>query len=908
MKLRLTLLLSAILCLGMFSCIKEELHITNDNEGLLITITAGATEYTEENETRTNISTGRGRWDIGVDEHIGLFMGTVKNCKLSGRTADEGLTVKFSGNLGATLANGPYTAYAYYPHGTIAQEATDPLYARVNLPAVQEPLLKSFDPKAHIMYANPFSVTIAGSAVVDNISANFNHAVAFIKVVFSNIGAATNGEPITKFTLTNGNSEQYLTGRKDMNLATGAFKDYEATGFQTPYVTAVYNEADNFALNGVNAIYLCVYPGTLTGGTQLRFEAETDSYKIKKEITLSSTEKVPLRPGHVTTMHISAPTITQHEPVLYRQGITRISADSLAFVLFAPGKTEVYLIGDFNDWTPSEAYKMKKTGDFFRLKIGNLEDSKEYICQYLIDNTIRIGDPYANKISDPYHDQYITAAIYPNMLTYPAGQSGIAMVVSTAIDNYNWQVPNFTPPAVHDLVIYEMLIRDFTDQSTIKAAKDKLPYLQSLGINAVKIMPFNEFDGNDSWGYNPTYYFATDKAYGTSRDYKEFIDACHQNGMAVIMDMVLNHSWGQSPLLQMYRRSDNPNDQGYWEPAANNPWYNYQAPHDWSWGADFNHESIHTQHFVDSVCAYWMKEYKIDGFRFDFTKGFTNKPGDGWYYDQSRVNILKRMADEIWKRKPNAFVVLEHLTDNWEEMELAKYGMLLWGNMNHSMNEATMGWTNGWNSDITWASHMERGWTSPNTPHLIAYMESHDEERIMYKNLTYGNSYGGHNVKDLTTALKRTAAAAVIYFTIPGPKMIWQFGELGYDITIDFNGRTGRKPTKWEYYNVPERKALHDVFATMASLKKAKSSLFNPPNYTYHTYDLRESVKYVSLFSSSDDLVAVANFDMVTQTKNVEFRKTGTWKCYFTNQTLNITSAWQNVTLPAGEYRLYFRQ
>ncbi|MDR0295154.1 MAG: alpha-amylase [Prevotellaceae bacterium] len=585
---------------------------------------------------------------------------------------------------------------------------------------------------------------------------------------------------------------------------------------------------------------------------------------------------------------------------LYREGITRISADSLAFVLFAPGKTEIYLIGDFNDWTISPEYKMKKEGNVFRLNIGGLDNTKEYICQYLIDNRIRIADPYVNKISDPYHDQFITADIYPNMLAYPTGKTTeIAMVVTTAVDNYQWQVQNFKAPAIPDLVIYELLIRDFTEQGTVKAVQEKLPYLKSLGVNAIELMPFNEFEGNDSWGYNSSFYFATDKAYGTSRDYKEFIDACHQNGIAVIMDMVLNHSYGQSPLVRMYQNSSG-------APSASNPWYNAVSPNQaWSWGYDFNHESIHTKHFVDSVCAYWMKEYKIDGFRLDFTKGFTQIPGDGWNYDLSRINILKRIADEIWKRKSDALIILEHFTDNREEKELAEYGMLLWGNMNYNMNEATMGWLEDEKSDLTWSSHMERGWS---VSHLIAYMESHDEERLMYKNIEHGNSSGTYNVKNLATGLQRTAAAAVIYFAIPEPKMIWQFGELGYDISIDYNGRTGRKPVRWNYYDVPERKALHDVFATMANLKKEKSSLFNPPSYTQHTYDLREAVKYVSLFSSSEDMVAVANFDVVTQTKSVEFRKTGTWRCLFTNEQLTTTSEWQDVTLPAGEYRLYFNE
>jgi len=588
----------------------------------------------------------------------------------------------------------------------------------------------------------------------------------------------------------------------------------------------------------------------------------------------------------------------------YREGITRISDDSLAFVLFAPGKTQVHLIGDFNDWKVSDDTKMEKDGNYYRIKIGRLDKNKEYVCQYLIDNRIRIADPYANKISDPNYDASIPPDIYPNLIAYPTGKTTeIAMVVSTQTENYPWQIENFKPEDVNKLVIYELLIRDFTEKRSIKGVQEKLPYLKSLGINALELMPFNEFEGNDSWGYNPSFYFATDKAYGTSADYKDFINACHQNGMAVIMDMVLNHSYGQCPLVRMYQNSNG-------TPSASNPWYNTTSPNQtYSWGYDFNHDSQYTQQFVDSVCAYWMQEYKVDGFRFDFTKGFTNTPGDGWNYDPARITILKRMADEIWRRKKDALVILEHLTDNREEKELAEYGMLLWGNLNFRMNEATMGWTQKnddgtWNSDVSWGSYKERGWAIPN---LVAYMESHDEERLMYKNTQWGKEYDGYSVKNLTTGLQRTAGAAVLLFSLPGPKMIWQFGELGYDFFLGSSaeeGRLDKKPVRWDYYDDADRKALFDVFEKMITLKK-ENDVFNTSDFTC---ELKEPFKYITLLSSDKNVVAMANFDVVKTVRNVNFSKTGTWKDYFSGREITVSSPIESITLAPGEYRLFLNE
>lgn len=581
-----------------------------------------------------------------------------------------------------------------------------------------------------------------------------------------------------------------------------------------------------------------------------------------------------------------------------RDGITVLSDDSLAFVLYAPHKKEVHLIGSFSGWEATKENRMYKDGDRFWIRVGKLEKGKEYVCQYLIDNEIRVADPYASKISDPFHDSYITSSIYPNMVHYPAGlTSEIAMVVSTTKPSYDWQVKDFKLSNPDNMTIYELLIRDFTKEKSVKAVKEKIQYLKLLGVNAIELMPFNEFEGNDSWGYNPSFYFATDKAYGTDKDYKDFIDECHKNGIAVIMDMVLNHAYGQSPMVRMYQKGE--------QVTENNPWFNVKSPNpDYYWGYDFNHESVQTQQFVDSVCSYWMSEYKVDGFRFDFTKGFTNTTGNGWGYDAKRISLLKRMTNEIKKRNSDAIVIFEHLTENKEEIELAEHGIYLWGNMNYNFNEATMGWgeekgDSGNKGDLSWTSYKQRDWTKPR---LISYMESHDEERLMFKNKAYGKTVSGYDVKNLNTGLQRTAAATVIYMTIPGPKMIWQFGELGYDYELN-DDRVGHKPVRWDYYDVPERKALYDVFSTMNNLRQ-KNTVFTTTDFSLN---LTSNYKQVLLKSGTQQVCAVANLDVVPRTEEVSFASTGTWKDYFTNKTLVVSTTKQKLELQPGEYRLYIK-
>ena len=405
-------------------------------------------------------------------------------------------------------------------------------------------------------------------------------------------------------------------------------------------------------------------------------------------------------------------------------------------------------------------------------------------------------------------------------------------------------------------------------------------------------MPIAEFEGNLSWGYNPSFYFAPDKYYGTKNDLKAFIDICHSKGIAVIMDMVLNHCYEQSPFVQLYLDHIG-TDQIYMK--IPNPWFNAESPNPaYKFGADFNHESITTQQLVDRINAYWLTEYKVDGFRFDFTKGFTNTPGEGSAYDASRIAILERMATQIWKTKSNAYVILEHFTANDEEIMLSDFGMMLWGNNNYNYAEAAMGYS----SDLTAVSAQGMGWTVPN---LVSYMESHDEERIMYKTITYGASSGSYNTQNLKTALKRMELDAVFLLTVPGPKMIWQFGELGYDISIDSGGRTGVKPIKWNYFSDPDRHRLYIIYKLLNNLRSSQP-VFGTGSYSY---SLSTPLKSIQLFDPTMNVDVLGNFGLTQASINPTFPQTGMWYEYFTGDSINVSNINDQISLQPGEYRLY---
>jgi 1,4-alpha-glucan branching enzyme len=626
-------------------------------------------------------------------------------------------------------------------------------------------------------------------------------------------------------------------------------------------------------------------------------------------------------------------------PANAREGINySTNCMSATLVLYAPNKNHVVVTGDFpgSDWTGKSMYVMNKTpdGNYYWLTINDLVPGAEYAFNYQVDDTIYVADPYSEKVLDPNNDQFISNTTYPNLKPYPthsnvsAAKNGIVTVLQTCQPAYNWQVTNFTKPEKQNLVTYELLVRDFGNAHNYQMLIDTISYFKRLGINAIELMPVNEFSGNDSWGYNPTFYTALDKYYGTKNKFKEFIDLCHQNGIAVILDVVYNQmEAGFAPQGKLYWDKTNN------RPAANNPWLNIAAPHPYfPYQYDLNHESAATKYLVERSLEYWLQEYKVDGFRVDAGKGFTQKctqvnemcpvaNGSIEDYDASRVAILEHYYDFVQTKAPGSYMILEFLGEQrQEEQEYAKHGLMLWGNNNPTYNQATMGYKENSNfSKIVYNS----GEQSFSTPAEMGYMESHDEERLMFKNLAYGNSSGSYNVKNLATALERQAAAASLFFAIPGPKMIWQFGERGYDVSIDANGgRVNAKPPHWEYMQDVNRLALFNTYSKLIGLRLSNPATFNSSNFTYDFYDnggLFRRFQIAEPNPTGLKVTVVANFELVPQTRTISFQAIGSWFNFVGNGTgagfngpagsaVSITAATQNITLQPGEYHVYLNQ
>jgi 1,4-alpha-glucan branching enzyme len=601
--------------------------------------------------------------------------------------------------------------------------------------------------------------------------------------------------------------------------------------------------------------------------------------------------------------------VSEDPPAGTELGINYYDNGEVRLELYAPGKQSVHVLGDFNNWQPTDQHQMRRSldGNTWWLDLAGLPPGQPVRFQYLVDGSLKIADPLSTLVLDAGNDPYIPPFTYPGMPTYPTGKTtGAVSVLQTYQPAFNWQANNYTRPKKTNLVVYELLMRDFISRHDYPTLLDTLDYLERLGVTAVELMPVNEFDGNINWGYGPAFHKALDKYYGTAEALKTVIDACHQRGIAVILDVVFNQATGASPLAQLYWDSANN------RPAANNPWLNPIAKHDFNVFNDFNHESLATKAYVKNCLKYWMTEFQADGFRFDLSKGFTQKntlgnTGAWGAYDASRVAIWKDYADFMWAIDPNFYVILEHFADNSEEKVLAEYGMMLWGNMWGAYKDLSLGFTTS--PDLRWVSYKQRGWA---VPHVVGYMESHDEDRIGYELKTYGNALPAYNLRTLPVGMRRIEMLNNLLYTVPGPKMLWQFGEVGYDFPINYcedgsvnnNCRTGPKPIRWDYFSNPYRRHLYDATAALLQLRK---------NYdVFETTDFQlnlNSGQIRSIFLNDDELnVAVfANVGTTATTvTNPAFQHIGEWYEYYTGDTLFVGSGVPTTfQLAPGEYRLY---
>ena len=734
----------------------------------------------------------------------------------------------------------------------------------------------------------------------------------------------------------------------DLSLNVGAFQSVLVSPAENG--TSILTSGSNLAISANNTNGNATYNLFANGVSISTGTAATFSYT---DTNITSNKSYDLQINQGATgfskkffVIINPNTVTQALPSsTLLDGINYDSTDAskATLVLDAPGKDFVYVAGSFNNWQPDASYAMRKdaaTGKFW-LTLTGLTSGVDYSYQYwVVDTTplagspglVKTADPYSTLVLSPFDDPYIPAGNYPNMPVYPTGQEREVTILKTGQVPYNWLVTSFNKPKKEDLIVYEVLVRDFDGGRNFQDLINRIDYFKNLKVNAIELMPVMEFEGDEGWGYNPSFHMALDKFYGPADKMREFVDLCHQNGIAVILDVALNHAFGRNPMERMWM--NDPDGDGWGIPSTENPYFNVTATHSYGVGNDFNHSQPRTKNYVKRVIKQWVEEFKIDGFRWDLTKGFTqNCTGDDACtnsYQQDRVDVLKEYADYSWSLDPTHYVIFEHLGVDSEEQQWANYriaetpskGVMMWSEMTYPYTQLIEGYTAG--ADISRMGNVAHGFTNKRT---MGYPESHDKERMMYSAMTYGNAGGtAPPYNNLNNALGRMSAIGAASLLIPGPKMIWHFADLGCDdsiftctdtsINTDTDSTTGdcklaTKPQhQWtdNWLGVAERAKINTDWSKMIALK------INEPvfegNYAISP-DVSNLKQRIYVYDTTlpvgtlRNVVVLCNFSVGTLSINPSFPYTGTWYNLMDNTPIVVTSTTATISIPPGQFLVY---
>ncbi len=513
----------------------------------------------------------------------------------------------------------------------------------------------------------------------------------------------------------------------------------------------------------------------------------------------------------------------------------------VTFTLYAPGKQSVHVVGDFNNWRPD-------TDPLQEVDQGLWSIEKElprgaFSYQFLINGQQVICDPYARYVErDP-------------------GDAPRRAIVKPREDPYEWQHDAWSRPRFEDLLIYELHIADFTPQRDFREAATRLEYLRDLGINAIELMPVFAVQENAGWGYTPTYLFAPNDDYGTPNELRWFIDEAHARGIAVILDIVLAHTGTHHPFNQMY-----PYDQSPWYGEGPAGGHEFALP-------QLDYSKPATRSFAKDVLEYWLQDFHVDGFRFDYVKSI------GVTQDGHGIPTLVAVARAI---REHVFLIGEHLPEDPELMVGAGLNGAWHVRFTYAMKALL---TQREVFDYRWEDFapaiktldpQAEGYGKRPTC-MVNYLESHDEERLVLALRQSGC--------DEVAARRRAALGATILFTAVGAPMLYHGQAWGQDTPRNME----HNYIEWERLGTAGGKGLRDHYRRLAWLRRKQDALRTANFILDAVLPDQKCVVYHRWHEAGDEVVVAANFSGDRQRIQVPFPQDGTWKEFFTDQVLRIT-------------------
>ncbi len=551
-------------------------------------------------------------------------------------------------------------------------------------------------------------------------------------------------------------------------------------------------------------------------------------------------------------------------------GITdglQINGNNVTISLYAPGKEYVSLKGSWNSQFPNGEL-MYLSGDtlwWYETTLPN--GSYEY--QFNIEGIKNIADPWSKDVQWKDPNAGWESSYY--------GHAKTSFLVGEP--EFEWTDSNYMRPSQEDVIVYELHVGDFAsdgeNHGTFQDVIEKIEsgYFNDLGINAIELMPVNEFEGGYSWGYDSAFPMAPESSYGTPNELKQLVNIAHEHDIAILMDVVFNHLWGSSPLFQLYQPADNYEfeDHDY----SNCPYFANELS---EWGYKLNHWSTRTRMYIDEVLFTWIYDYHIDGFRFDYT------PGVGW--DSSNEFGASHYSSMLHWIDPTYILIAEE--DNAHQINITDFDAG-WDYSFHHMlfaNSVGINHEGHWWGDMNDVSNHIDAYSQGYNSHLgqVVYSESHDENRIVYE----CNEYQGDN---LETAYKKSLLGAAIMLTSEGTPMLYQGQEFGQNGYSRENGHIIPQPLQWENLQTTLGEELNVKYSNLIRMRGELNALKS--NHTeFKLLNSQDKVLVYWRISGEDKAVVVANFDEQTHYVDVEFPHSGEWVDGISEEVININSNW----------------
>jgi 1,4-alpha-glucan branching enzyme len=525
-----------------------------------------------------------------------------------------------------------------------------------------------------------------------------------------------------------------------------------------------------------------------------------------------------------------------------------------SFRTWTPNADAVYVTGSFNGWGTNTHQLVAEDGDYWSLDVPGVWAGHEYQFIVLNDgNTHWRNDPRARAVTS---------------------SDGTSIIVNPA--QYNWQ-HEFEMPSRNELVVYEMHPGTFgvtgnNFPGNFEGVRDHLDHLVELGINALEVMPINEFAGDQSWGYNPAHIFSVESWYGGPDGFKQLVDACHERGIAVLVDVVYNHL-GPSDLGCWQFDGWSENDLGgiyfYNDDRAHTPWGSTRP--------DFTRTEVR-QWLRDSVMQ-WFDEYHIDGIRMDGTRWIEwtdvgNNP-DGWTW-------MQWINDELDTYHPGKFIAAEDMSSNhWITKPTSEGGAGFDSQWDpyfvHPIRQVVEATDDDWRN--MWDVSDAITYSYNGVPfQRVIYTESHDE-------VANGRSRVPEAIwpdnADSWYSKKRSTLGAGVVFTSPGVPMIFQGQEF-----LEDGFFTDEAPLNWERAELFA--GITDLYRDLIRLRLNRDGntrgLTGEHVNVHHVNDWDKVIAWHRWMDGGvgDDVIVLANFrNQSWDDYRIGLPAGGTWKVRF---------------------------